>query len=60
MNKISVFKNFMGLCKKPPALHLAACAANNYFEETSFLIISLREMIKNDVSSKFFFAAESG
>ncbi len=34
----------LGLCKKPPAFHLAACAANNNFESTSFYLILLRKM----------------
>ena len=34
----------MGLREKHPAFHLAACAANNNFEWTSFYLILLRKM----------------
>jgi hypothetical protein len=39
---------------------LAASAAYNYFERTSFFLILLRKMRKNDVRSKLSFAAEGG
>ncbi len=46
-----------GLCKKPPAFHLAACAAKCYFKQTSFSLILLRKINENDVCLKFYFAA---
>jgi len=49
-----------GLCKKPPAFHLAAFAAKCYFEQTSFLLILQSKINKNDVCSKFYFAAIGG
>jgi hypothetical protein len=39
---------------------LAAGTANNCFEWTLFFIISLREMMKNSVHSKFSFATAGG
>jgi len=39
---------------------LAACTANNYFERTSFFLILLRKMRKNDVRSKLSFTAFGG
>ena len=50
----------MGLCKKPPAFHLAACAAKCYFKQTSFSLILLRKINENDVCLKFYFAAVGG
>ncbi len=39
---------------------MAACAANNYFERTSFFLILLCEIRKKDVRSKLSFAAVGG
>ena len=50
----------MGLCKKPVGGPLAAGAANNYFERTSFFLILRSKMRKNDVRSKLSFTAEGG
>ncbi len=50
----------MGLCKKPPAFHLAACATKCHFKQTSFSLILRSKINENDVCLKFYFAAEGG
>jgi len=51
-----------GLCKKSQSFLFSflAGATKLYFEQTSFFLISLREIRKKDVCSKLSFAAEGG